>query len=237
MLPPRAMQRALAPGHRHGQPRRLAHDPRHLHRLWPRRRHPRPHGRLRQKGPAPDGGPEHRRLHRLQHLLKAVNDERLAQVQLDRAKLLYDKGAIPKSQLEIAQNAEDDAKAALTAAEAATPRPRRRQGPPQPRPSRSTPPPPATSSRRTSPTPPPPASPTPAPPTPSPSPTSRTSGSSATSTRTISPTSISARRPTSASTPIPGKTFYRHHQRHRRRARSPACAPPRSASRSKIPAC
>jgi cobalt-zinc-cadmium efflux system membrane fusion protein len=49
--------------------------------------------------------------------LKAVNDERLTQVQLDRAKLLHDKGAIPTSQLEIAQNAEDDAKAALMAAE------------------------------------------------------------------------------------------------------------------------
>ena len=49
--------------------------------------------------------------------LKAVNDERLAQAQLDRAKLLHDKGAIPTSQLEIAQNAEDDAKSALTAAE------------------------------------------------------------------------------------------------------------------------
>lgn len=49
--------------------------------------------------------------------LKAVNDERLAKVQLDRAKILYDKGAIPKSQLEITQNAEDDAKADLTASE------------------------------------------------------------------------------------------------------------------------
>jgi cobalt-zinc-cadmium efflux system membrane fusion protein len=49
--------------------------------------------------------------------LKAVNDERLAKVQLDRAKLLNDKGAIPNSQVEIAQNAEDDAKAALSAAE------------------------------------------------------------------------------------------------------------------------
>jgi cobalt-zinc-cadmium efflux system membrane fusion protein len=47
--------------------------------------------------------------------LKAVNDERLAKIQLDRAKLLADKGAIPTSQLEIAQNAEDDAVAALTA--------------------------------------------------------------------------------------------------------------------------
>jgi cobalt-zinc-cadmium efflux system membrane fusion protein len=49
--------------------------------------------------------------------LKAVNDERLTKVQLDRAKLLLDKGAIPASQLEIAQNAEDDATSALTAAE------------------------------------------------------------------------------------------------------------------------
>jgi cobalt-zinc-cadmium efflux system membrane fusion protein len=49
--------------------------------------------------------------------LKAVNDEHLTQVQLDRAKLLHDKGAIPTSQLEIAQNAEDDAKAAIVAAE------------------------------------------------------------------------------------------------------------------------
>src|ERR1700761_7345515 len=49
--------------------------------------------------------------------LKAVNDERLAKVQFDRAKILFDKGAIPRSQVEIAQNAEDDAKAALAAAE------------------------------------------------------------------------------------------------------------------------
>jgi membrane fusion protein, heavy metal efflux system len=49
--------------------------------------------------------------------LKAVNDERLAKVQLDRAKILNDKGAIPNSQVEMAQNAEDDAKAALSASE------------------------------------------------------------------------------------------------------------------------
>jgi cobalt-zinc-cadmium efflux system membrane fusion protein len=49
--------------------------------------------------------------------LKAVSDERLTQTQLDRARLLHDKGAIPTSQLEIAQNAEDDAKATLVAAE------------------------------------------------------------------------------------------------------------------------
>ena len=49
--------------------------------------------------------------------LKAVADERLAKVQLDRAKLLYEKGAVPQSQVEITQDAEDDAKAALSAAE------------------------------------------------------------------------------------------------------------------------
>jgi cobalt-zinc-cadmium efflux system membrane fusion protein len=47
---------------------------------------------------------------------KATNDERLARVQLDRAKVLYDKGAIAQSALEVAQNAEDDAKAGLDAA-------------------------------------------------------------------------------------------------------------------------
>ena len=60
--------------------------------------------------------------------LKAVNDERLAKVQLDRAKLLNDKGAIPNSQVEIAQNAEDDAKAALVSLRRATARARCRQG-------------------------------------------------------------------------------------------------------------
>src|SRR6202789_375535 len=49
--------------------------------------------------------------------LKAVNDERLTKVQLDRAKLLNDTGAIASSQVEIAQNAEDDAMAALSASE------------------------------------------------------------------------------------------------------------------------
>ncbi len=49
--------------------------------------------------------------------LKAVNDEHLTSVTLDRDKLLFDKGAIPKSQLEAAQDGEDDANADLTAAE------------------------------------------------------------------------------------------------------------------------
>ena len=50
-----------------------------------------------------------------QAYLKAVNDERLAHVQLDRQQLLYDKGAVAKSALETAQNAEEDAKATLDA--------------------------------------------------------------------------------------------------------------------------
>ena len=49
--------------------------------------------------------------------LKAVNDERLARVVLERDQLLYSKGAIAKSQVEIAQDAEDDALADLRAAE------------------------------------------------------------------------------------------------------------------------
>jgi len=49
--------------------------------------------------------------------LKAVNDERLTKVTLDRDKLLFDKGAIPESQLQAAQDAEDDAKTDLTASE------------------------------------------------------------------------------------------------------------------------
>jgi cobalt-zinc-cadmium efflux system membrane fusion protein len=49
--------------------------------------------------------------------LKAVNDEHLATVTLDRDNLLYNKGAIPKSQQEAAQTGEDDAKADLIAAE------------------------------------------------------------------------------------------------------------------------
>src|SRR5271155_1648033 len=49
--------------------------------------------------------------------LKAVNDEHLTNTQLERAKILFDKGAIAKSQLEIAQDGEDDAKADLVAAE------------------------------------------------------------------------------------------------------------------------
>jgi membrane fusion protein, heavy metal efflux system len=48
--------------------------------------------------------------------LKAVNDERLARQQLDRAQLLYDKGAIAQSALEAAQATAADAKVNLDTA-------------------------------------------------------------------------------------------------------------------------
>jgi len=44
---------------------------------------------------------------------KAVKNEQLAKIQLDRAQLLFDNGAIARSQFEIAQNAEDNAKVDL----------------------------------------------------------------------------------------------------------------------------
>jgi cobalt-zinc-cadmium efflux system membrane fusion protein len=44
---------------------------------------------------------------------KAVKNEQLAKIQLDRSKLLFDDGAIPKSALEVAQNAEDNAQVDL----------------------------------------------------------------------------------------------------------------------------
>ncbi len=51
-----------------------------------------------------------------QTYLKAENDERLANQQLQRAQILYDKGAIAKSALEQAQVTEQDAKVDLNAA-------------------------------------------------------------------------------------------------------------------------
>jgi membrane fusion protein, heavy metal efflux system len=51
-----------------------------------------------------------------QTYLKAENDERLARTQLERAQLLYDKGAIAKAALEQAEAAEVDLKADLNAA-------------------------------------------------------------------------------------------------------------------------
>jgi cobalt-zinc-cadmium efflux system membrane fusion protein len=53
-----------------------------------------------------------------QFYLKAVNDERLAHQQLERAQILYDRGATPKSALEQAEDTAQDAKVDLdTAAE------------------------------------------------------------------------------------------------------------------------
>jgi len=51
-----------------------------------------------------------------QTYLKAENDERLARQQLERAQVLYERGAIAKSALEQAEDAEGDAKADLNAA-------------------------------------------------------------------------------------------------------------------------
>jgi cobalt-zinc-cadmium efflux system membrane fusion protein len=47
---------------------------------------------------------------------KAVSDELLARKQLDRAKLLYEHGAIAQQDLEVAQDTEDDAKTTLDTA-------------------------------------------------------------------------------------------------------------------------
>ena len=46
---------------------------------------------------------------------KSVNDERLARTQLERAKILYDRGAIAQKDLEVAEDAEQNAKADLEA--------------------------------------------------------------------------------------------------------------------------
>jgi membrane fusion protein, heavy metal efflux system len=51
-----------------------------------------------------------------QTYIKAENDERLARIQLDRQKLLYDKGAVAQSVVQAAQTTEDDASADLEAA-------------------------------------------------------------------------------------------------------------------------
>ena len=48
---------------------------------------------------------------------KAVNDERLARVQFERTQLLYDKGAVSKSALETAEDAEQNAQVVLETAE------------------------------------------------------------------------------------------------------------------------
>jgi cobalt-zinc-cadmium efflux system membrane fusion protein len=48
---------------------------------------------------------------------KNVKNEQLAKTQLDRSQLLFDHGAVPKSALEIAQNAEDNARVDVRTAE------------------------------------------------------------------------------------------------------------------------
>ena len=48
---------------------------------------------------------------------KAVNDERLSRTQLERAKILYDKGAIAQKDLEVAEDAHQNAQADLSAKE------------------------------------------------------------------------------------------------------------------------
>ena len=48
--------------------------------------------------------------------LKAENDERLARLQLERAQILYEKGAVAKSSLENAEDTEQDAQVDLNAA-------------------------------------------------------------------------------------------------------------------------
>lgn len=49
--------------------------------------------------------------------IRAVNDEHLTRITLDRDKLLYDKGAIAQTQMQIAENGEQDAQASLRANE------------------------------------------------------------------------------------------------------------------------
>jgi len=49
-------------------------------------------------------------------LRKAISDELLARKQLDRAKVLYEHGAIAQGDLEVAQDTEDDAKTTLETA-------------------------------------------------------------------------------------------------------------------------
>jgi membrane fusion protein, heavy metal efflux system len=51
-----------------------------------------------------------------QTFLKAENDERLARIQFDRARILFEKGAIAKSALEQAEDTEQDAKVDLDTA-------------------------------------------------------------------------------------------------------------------------
>ena len=60
---------------------------------------------------------------------KAVNDERLARVQLERSQILFDNGAIAKSALEVFEDAEQDAQVTLETATRTPAVARRGQGP------------------------------------------------------------------------------------------------------------
>jgi multidrug efflux pump subunit AcrA (membrane-fusion protein) len=158
--------------------------------------------------------------------LKAVNDEQLTNKAFIRAKELLDHGAISQAMYEQAEDSEKDAKADLTATEEqiipATP-------------STSTRPLPGSSSRRMSPRPPPPESVSPGQLQPSPSPTSPTSGSSAMSLKTTLRKSNLASWRRFMSSPIPTKSS------PAASATSAPCStppfePPRSVSKSPIPA-
>ena len=62
------------------------------------------------QGPVAHAGAEHRYLRRFSDYRHAVADEKLARAQLDRSKLLFDKGAIAAKDLEVAEDTEEKAK-------------------------------------------------------------------------------------------------------------------------------
>ena len=116
--------------HRRGLSRYLPRGPGHLAGQRPRRRHQArlddnvKKGQLLLKVQSPDI------TNAFDTYLKAVNDEQLANKAYVRAKDLYEHGAISQAMLEQAEDAEDDAKADLTAAEEQLEDARRGQGPP-----------------------------------------------------------------------------------------------------------
>ena len=83
-------------------PGRLAERAGDFAGLRPRGRDSRAPGRHGDQGPAADARAERRHLAGLFRLPQAVADETLAHAQLDRAKILYDKGAIAQKDLEVA---------------------------------------------------------------------------------------------------------------------------------------
>ena len=94
------------------------HIPVISHRLRPGGRDPHPDRRLRQEGPVADGGAEHRHLQRLRSIPEGgQRRDAWRGPRTNEPKSFTTKGAIAKSQLEIADDAEQDAKTDLTAAE------------------------------------------------------------------------------------------------------------------------